>query len=367
MKYKRLGASGLFVSEYCLGTPGFVAEGSDGVRLKTAAQESPSRAILEAAIDRGVNFIDTADYYGLGQSEEIIGRVLGKRRRDVIIATKAGLRVGPSLMDAGLSRRHIIASVENSLKRLGSDWIDLFIVHRTDPYTPLEETLRALDDVVRAGKVRYIGYSNWPAWLAAKAIGLQRENGWARFIVAQMYYSLLGREIEQETIPFAQDAGIAIMAWSPLANGFLTGKYTRAEPHGHGGRLAHFTLGPLDREKGYAVVDVLREVADKHGASPAQVALAWTARQAAVASVLIGVSSLDQLKSNLPQRAVALDDRDLAQLDAVSAIPEGYPGWYNSMTEDPAFEKALLGQFDPAATPIGMDAYPRFYLGKDQN
>lgn len=367
MKYNRLGASGLFVSEYCLGTPGFVAQVPDGVSLKTVAEEGPARAILEAALDRGVNFIDTADYYGLGQSEECIGRILGARRQDVVIATKAGLRVGQSLMDAGLSRRHLVASVEGSLKRLGSDWIDLFIVHRIDPYTPLEETLSTLDDVVRSGKVRYIGYSNWAAWLAAKAVGIQRQNGWTPFTVAQLYYSLLGREIEHETVPFVEDAGISIMAWSPLANGFLTGKYSREDPSGGGGRLAHFTLGPLDREKGYAIVEALREIGGKYDASPAQVALAWVAGRRAVASVLIGVSRLEQLEANFPTEPLSLSASDLATLEQLSQIPATYPGWYNDMTEDPAFSQALRGEYDPRTTPIGMDAYPRFYLGKDRS
>ncbi|QUT05767.1 aldo/keto reductase [Sphingobium phenoxybenzoativorans] len=365
MKYNRLGQSGLFVSEYCLGTPGFVSGGPDGVSLETVGSEERSRAILDAALDRGVNFIDTADYYGMGQSEDMIGRILGARRRDVVIATKAGLRVGRGLNDAGLSRRHLIASVEGSLKRLGTDWIDLFIVHRVDPYTPLEETLQALDDVVRQGKVRYIGYSNWPAWLASKAIMLQRHHGWARFIAAQMYYSLLGREIEHDSIALAEDAGIGIMAWSPLANGFLTGKYTGGDPTGGNGRLAHFTLGPLDRVKGDRVVGVLREIAKRRGATPAQIALAWVARQRAVASVLIGVSDLAQLQSNLPEPAPVLDDRDMGALEQASAIPAAYPGWYNAMMADDAAAHALEGRYDPATTPVGMDAYPRFYLGRE--
>lgn len=216
MHYKQLGNTGLLVSSYALGAPNL------GTPLPMMAvtphfNEAEGTKLINVALDHGINFIDTADLYCKGEAEEILGRAVGKRRKDVVISTKVGLRNDEAVTASGLSRRHIFMSVENSLRRLGTDWIDVYIVHKPDPFTPLEETLQALDDVVRSGKVRYIGYSNWPAWMAAKAVGLQRQHNWAQFRVAQLHYSLTGRELESQDIPFIEDAGIGLMAWSPLA------------------------------------------------------------------------------------------------------------------------------------------------------
>src|SRR5271167_2562054 len=263
MKYARLGNSGLIVSQYVwgaanIGTP--LPQFAVAPHLDEATTVNAARIALEG----GVNFFDTADLYSQGEAEEILGRALASRRKEVVISTKVGMRTSGSLLHTGLSRRHILASVDGSLRRLGTDWIDVYIAHRVDPHTPLEETLEALDQTVRAGKVRYLGYSNWPAWMAAKAVELQKKNGWARFVTAQMYYSLIGREIEYDTIPFCLDAGIGLMVWSPLARGYLTGKYTPDKAGAGGGRASHASFVPLDERKADLVVAALRTIAGKY-------------------------------------------------------------------------------------------------------
>ena len=355
MKYNRLGNSGLLVSEFCLGTPNFGSPpGADG---RFSFFDVPqSRSVLDMAIDRGVNFLDTADYYGNGVSEEVLGKALVGRRNDVVIATKIGLRVGNNLLQAGLSRRHIMMSVDACLSRLNTDWIDVLILHRTDPLTPLQETLSALDAVVQQGKARYIGYSNWPVWLAAKAVGIQERNGWARFTAAQMYYSLAGRELEHDTIPFLEDAGIGLMAWSPLASGLLTGKYTEEDPSGGGGRRAIFEMGPLDRYRAARIVDLLRSIAHERVCTPAHVALAWLSGRPALASILIGVSSIRQLESNLDGAGLALTVAERSALNEVSETPEPYPNWYSTLMTDIVVKKALSGS-DPSEDGIRYNAF----------
>jgi aryl-alcohol dehydrogenase-like predicted oxidoreductase len=246
-----------------------------------------------------------------------------------------------ALIDQGLSRQHIMASVRASLKRLNTDYIDVYLVHRLDPYTPLEETLETLDDVVRQGMVRYIGFSNWPTWLAAKAVGLQREHSWAQFRAAEMYYSLVGRDLEHEMVPFVQDAGIGIMVWSPLAGGFLTGKYTREQPQGDGGRLTGFDIIPFDREHGYAVVEKLQEIAKQHKASPAQVALAWLLSRSYITSLLIGASKISQLNDNLGATSLTLSADEIATLDKLTEPQAIYPNWFNASVYDAQVRNAL--------------------------
>jgi aryl-alcohol dehydrogenase-like predicted oxidoreductase len=292
-------------------------------------------------LDAGVNFFNTADVYTEGQAETILGQALGKRRKDAIVATKVGFRTGPALGDQGLSRHHILAAADASLKRLGTDYIDVYLVHRVDRNTPIEETLEALDTLVQSGKVRYIGYSNWPAWMSANARGIQERRGLARFQAAEMYYSLVGRDLEHEVVPFTQDAGIGIMVWSPLAGGFLTGKYTRENPAGDGGRLNGFDLLPYDREHGHAVVDHLRSVAQAHAATPAQVALAWVLSKPFVSSVLMGSSKMSQLEDNLAAAQVHLAAEEVAELDRLSAPPVQYPGWFINRVVDEQVKKAL--------------------------
>ena len=274
----------------------------------------------------------------------MLGKSLGARRKQAIIATKVGFRTGKGMNDQGLSRHHILDSADGSLKRLGTDYIDLYLVHRVDKLTPIEETLRALDDLVRQGKVRYIGYSNWPAWMTAKAVEIQRREGWARFCAAEMYYSLVGRDLEHDIIPMAADAGIGLMIWSPLAGGFLSGKYSRENPQGDGGRLNSFDFLPYDKEKGYAIVDVLKEIAASHKATPAQVSIAWLLAKKRVSSVLIGANKMAQLEDNLAAANVKLTAEEVSRLDEVSAPSIPYPQWFVERTADVVAAKGLKGE-----------------------
>jgi aryl-alcohol dehydrogenase-like predicted oxidoreductase len=343
MQYTRLGNTGLIVSRMAFGSMTFGSgEGAFGSVYKV--DQAGANNLVARALDAGINFFNTADAYANGQSEEMLGQALGKRRREVVIASKVGNRMSDVLIDQGLSRQHLLASVQGSLKRLGSDYLDLYLVHRLDPYTPLEETLEALNYVVQQGMVRYLGFSNWPAWLAAKAIGLQREHGWAQFRVAEMYYSLVGRDLEHEVVPFAQDAGVGITVWSPLAGGFLSGKYTRKNPGGDGGRLTGFDLIPFDREHGYDVVDRLREIGEQHSASPAQVALAWLLSRPHVASILVGASKIEQLDNNIGAAQLELSPDELSALDKLTEPTAPYPNWFNANIYDAPVRDALKNQ-----------------------
>ncbi|QBD80298.1 aldo/keto reductase [Ktedonosporobacter rubrisoli] len=340
MQYTRLGNTGLIVSKFALGCMTFGSgEGALGSVYKV--NQETANKLVERALEAGVNFFNTADAYADGQSEVMLGKALGKRRQDVVIATKVGNRMSEALIDQGLSRQHILASVQGSLKRLNTDYIDVYLVHRLDPYTPLEETLEALDTVVKQGMVRYIGFSNWPAWLAARAVGLQHEHHWAQFRAAEMYYSLVGRDLEHEIVPFVEDAGIGIMVWSPLASGFLSGKYTRENPGGNGGRLTGFDIIPFDRERGYDVVERLREIGGQHNASPAQVALAWLLSRPSVTSILIGASKMSQLQDNLGAASLSLSVDELAELDKLTEPRAIYPNWFNATIYDAQARAAL--------------------------
>src|SRR3984885_14146560 len=305
MQYTRMGDTGLIVSRLAFGAMTFGS--SDGI-FATVAKVGDGLAdeLVNKALDAGVNFFNSADVYTEGQSEQMLGKALGSLRKDVVIATKTGFRSGPALINQGLSRQHILAAAEGSLRRLGTDYIDVYLVHRFDPYTPVEETVEALDTLVRQGKVRYVGFSNWPAWLAATAVGLQKKNNYARFRAAEVYSSLVRRDVEYDIVPFLENAGIGMMVWSPLAGGFLTGKYTRENPQGDGGRLTGFDMLPYDREKGHTVVDKLREIAKAHNASPAQIALAWLLRKKGVTSILVGANKMAQLEDNLAAANVQL-------------------------------------------------------------
>jgi aryl-alcohol dehydrogenase-like predicted oxidoreductase len=341
MQYTRLGDTGLIVSRMALGAMTFGSAQGGAFASIYKVDQAGADALVGRALDAGVNFFNTADAYAEGASEEMLGRALGARRRDVVIATKVGNRTGEALVHQGLSRHHVLAEAEQSLRRLGTDYIDVYLVHRLDPYTPLEETLEALHALVAAGKVRYVGFSNWPAWLAAKAVGLQREHGWARFRAAEAYYSLVGRDLEHEVVPFAEDAGVGIMVWSPLAGGFLSGKYTRENPGGDGGRLTGFDFLPFDRERGYDVVERLRGIGGAHGATPAQVALAWLLSRPHVASVLVGASRVQQLDDNLHAATITLAAGELAELDALTAPAPVYPAWFNEKVFDAPVRDAV--------------------------
>lgn len=338
MHYSRLGDSGLVVSKLAFGTMTF-GDAWDGPLA--ALDGSDARSLVAQALDLGINFFDTADVYHKGQSETMLGEALGSRRGDAIIATKVGMRADPRLCEAGLSARHIHRSIDSSLTRLGTDWVDLFICHRTDPLTPLEETLQALDTLVRSGKARYIGFSNWPAWLAAKAIAMQRANGLARFVCGQMYYSLLARDIEDDYVPMALDAGVGTMAWSPLSSGFLSGKYTRHDPAGQGGRLNSMDLLPFDRDRGYDIVDALGDIARARDVAVAAVALAWVLGRRSVSSAILGFASQAQFSANVAAAELVLDENELAALDRVSAAPSPYPANFLARFETDARIKAV--------------------------
>ena len=342
MQYARLGQTGLVVSKLALGTMTF---GSAADRPAFAAiykhDQAAADELVAQALDAGINHFNSADIYASGGSETILGRALGARRRGAVISTKVGNRVGQGLLQAGLSRRHILAAAEASLKRLGTDYIDVYLAHRTDPHTPLEETLEAFDALVRQGKVRYVGFSNWPAWMAATAVGIQHRRGYEPFRAAEMYYSLVGRDVEAEIVPWAGQAGCGVIVWSPLAGGFLSGKYSREDPGGGGGRLTAFDMIPFDREQGYLIVEALKAVAGRHEAAPAAVALAWLMQRPGVSSVLVGASSGDQLSANLAAAELVLTEEDSTQLDQVSALAPRYPGWFAPLVRDGQVAAAL--------------------------
>jgi len=296
--------------------------------------------MMGRALDVGINFFDTADAYSGGDSEAMLGQALRGRRNDVIIATKVGAGAGPPVTRGGLSRRHILWSVDQSLRRLGSDWIDVYICHREDALTPLAETLQALDDIVRAGKVRYLGFSNWSAWQASAALELQRAHGWAPFTHGQMYYSLLCRDIEHDVLPMLRRYQLGLTVWSPLSGGFLSGKYTRDNLDDPANRRGGIRFPPLDLEQAFRVVDLLRPIAAAHGASVAQVALAWVLRQPAVTSVLVGATTLRQLDDNLGAQSLQLDAAELPPVEAATAVAPRYPAWFVTMS-DQSIKNAL--------------------------
>lgn len=310
-----------------------------GAVYKTDAEAAD--ALVGQALDAGINFFDTADAYASGQSERILGETLRARRDEVVIATKVGFRTGAPLSQAGLSRRHILWSVDQSLKRLGTDWIDTYIVHKEDPHTPLEETLLALDAVVRSGKVRYIGFSNWSAWKVAAALEIQKANGLAPFTHGQMHYSLLGRDVERDVIPMMQRYGLGLTVWSPLASGFLSGKYTRENLGDPDNRYSGFDILPFDKEQGFKLVERMRGIADHHGASVAQVAIAWLLSKKAVTSVLLGASKPHQLKDNLGSADLVLTQAEISVLDAETVPAPVYPNWFIDNLVDQPMTQAL--------------------------
>lgn len=325
MKYSALGNTGLYVSQLALGAMTFGEQDQFFAGFIGATGQELATKMVDMALDAGINLFDTANGYSFGQSEVMLGKALGKRRKDNLIATKVYFPFDKEPNSLGISRLAIMREVENSLKRLGTDYIDLYQVHHFDDTTPLEETMRALDDVVRQGKVRYIGLSNFAAWQIAKADGIARLLGTERFCSVQAYYSLAGRELEREIIPAALDLGLGILVWSPLAGGFLTGKYTEK---GDGeGRRKVAGQPPVDVERGSRIVEVLREIAGAHNASLAQIALAWLLRKKGVTSVIVGARKEEQLADNLKAADMVLSDEEMTRLDEVSSIPPEYPHW----------------------------------------
>lgn len=329
MRYKTLGGTGLLVSEICLGTMTFGGRGGFWPAIGNLDQASAD-AIVARALDAGVNFVDTADVYSEGLSEEITGRAIansGRRRSEVVLATKAFGVVGSGPNDRGASRGHIMDAIKASLKRLGTDYVDLYQIHALDAVTPIEETVRALDDLVRQGHVRYVGVSNWSAWTLMKALGIADRQGWARSVTLQAYYTIAGRDLEREIAPLLQAEKLGLMVWSPLAGGLLSGKYDRDGNGPAGSRRASFDFPPVSRDRAFACIDAMREVAAAHGVSVAQIALAWVLQRPFVMSVIIGAKTVEQLDDNLAATEVTLAPAELELLDQVSALPAEYPGW----------------------------------------
>lgn len=342
MQYVRLGNTGLIVSRLAFGVMTF-GKNNPSSPFATVAKTPQQEAdrMIGRCLDAGINFFDTADVYTSGDTEKFLGAALAARRKDVIISTKAGFRSGDALIHAGASYQHLLAAVEGSLRRLQTDYVDLLSVHTFDPHTPAEETARALENLVQRGLVRYVGYSNWTAWQAAKFLGIQKLHNYSPLVAAQMYYSLVGRDLEHEVVPFCRDAGIGIVVWSPLAGGFLTGRYTRHDPSGGGGRISGFDFLPHDKEKGYQLIDKMKSIAAGHNASVAQVALAWLLAKPHVSSILLGASKSAQLEDNLGSLNVHLSDAEMQELDDFTAPPELYPNWFQARTLDGPVTEAL--------------------------
>lgn len=328
MRMRKLGESGLFVSEMCFGAMTF--GGTDGLwgQVGKLGQDDAD-ALVRTALDAGINLFDTANVYAEGRSEEILGRSfrnLGVAREDVVIATKVASAMGNGPNARGASRRHVLDQCRASLARLGVGHIDLYQIHAFDPATPIEETLEALDTLVRAGDVRYVGLSNWAAWQIMKAIGIARARTLAPITSLQAYYTLVGRDLEREIVPLLRSERVGLMVWSPLAGGYLTGKYSGGG-NGEGGRQTELDFPPIDRVRGERLITVMRDIAQKHGRSPAQIAIAWLLAQPVVSTVIIGAKRTEQLLENVRAADIVLDDTDIAELDSVSRLPSEYPGW----------------------------------------
>jgi aryl-alcohol dehydrogenase-like predicted oxidoreductase len=328
MKYNELGKTGVLVSELCLGTMTFGGKG-----YWEAIGQLPQNEvnqIVKTSLNGGINFIDTANGYSEGLSETMLGeslKSLGVNRQEVLIATKVRLRMGAGANQIGLSRLHIIDSVNDSLQRMQLSHIDLLYIHGVDPITPIEETMRGLEDVVRSGKVRYIGISNHPAWMVIKANSYAEKIGWTKFVASQNYYSIAGRDIEREIVPMALSENISVMPWSPLAGGFLSGKYTRDISLAGNSRRDTFDFPPINKEKAYDIIDVMKEIAAQHGVSVAAVALKWVINQPSVTSTIIGAKNLQQLNDNIAAVKLELTPDNLKLLNEASILSPEYPAW----------------------------------------
>lgn len=347
MRYKAVGRTGLFVSELCLGTMTFGQAGGRYAAASGVGQETVD-AILRRAVDDGINFVDTANVYASGQAEEIVGqslKTLGIARKDVVIATKFEHAMGTGPNDGGGSRAHIVEAVHASLRRLGTDHIDLYQMHGFGPATPAEETLRALDNLVRQGLVRYLGVSNWAAWQVATALGIADRIGTSRFQSYQGYYSLAGRDIEREVMPMLQEHGLGLIAFSPLAGGYLTGKYRNGA---NAGRRAIVPFLPVDDVRGSAVLTAMDGVAEAHGATHEAVALAWLRQRRGVASIIVGVKGVDQLDANLASLHITLTTEDMDVLGEAGGSAPEYPGWMLAQSSAARAELLRTGKL-PAA------------------
>lgn len=347
MRLKKFGRTGLFVSELCLGTMTFGGEGEFWGKIGTTQQADAER-LIGRALDAGINFIDTADVYSAGLSERITGQALKNLkvpRENVVVATKVYGETGTTAANSrGMSRYHIMDGVKASLERLQLDHIDLYQIHAFDPATPIEEAVRALDDLVRQGHVRYVGVSNWAAWQIMKAIGISERLGLARFESLQAYYTIASRDLERELVPMLQSEQLGLMVWSPLAGGLLSGKFGRHVPEdaAAGSRRAVFDFPPVNVERAYDCVEVMQDIAKAKDVSVAQIALAWLLHQKAVTSVIVGAKRIEQLDDNLAACQVELSADELAALDRVSALPSEYPGWM--FTRQGEMRRAQLAQ-----------------------
>jgi aryl-alcohol dehydrogenase-like predicted oxidoreductase len=329
MQYNQLGNTGLIVSDLCLGTMTFHGGSSFWKAIGTQDQATAD-SLIQASLEAGINFYDTADVYSEGESERTLGQSLKNlniARKDVVIATKVFGRTGPGRNDVGASRGHIMDAIDASLRRLQTDYIDLYQIHGNDSVTPVEETLRALDTLVRQGKVRYIGCSNWQAWRIAKSLGISEFKSLARFDTLQAYYSIAGRDLEREIVPLLEAEKVGLLVWSPLAGGLLSGKFTRENQKVEGTRRSEFDFPIVDKERTWRILDAIAPIAKAHNCSPARISLAWLLSKPVVTSVIIGAKSLDQLKDNLGAADLKLSPEEIKQLDEVSTLPLEYPGW----------------------------------------
>ncbi|MFP4329191.1 MAG: aldo/keto reductase [Spirochaetaceae bacterium] len=345
MKYRRLGNTGLIVSEIALGTMQFGRKMNMGNLDQTETNE-----LIAFALDKGVNFIDTADVYSLGQSEEFVGKAIKGNREELVLASKCRLPMSDNFNRSGATRVNIMRGIESSLRRLQTDYLDLYQIHGWDSNTPLEETLRALDDLVRQGKVRYIGLSNYLSWQATTALWLQEKLNLHRYATAQMYYSLVGRGLEHDFQSMAEYHNLGILVWSPLAGGFLSGKYTRENPAPEGTRFAEAgNFVPFDHEIGFNVVDTLKKISAAHGCSPARVALAWLLSRPAISAVIAAARKKEHLEDNLEASELELSREELDELDRVSDPGTPYPLW-------------MVKQLDEAEDPRPKALYPERYV-----
>lgn len=331
MKMRFLGKTGVKVSELCFGTMTF--GGRSFFKYVGQLGQKEANTLVDMSLEAGINFFDTADVYSQGLSEEMLGKALGKRRKGIILATKVRGKMGPGPNDVGLSRHHIIEACNASLKRLGTDYIDLYQVHNFDPDTPQEETMRALDDLVRQGKVRYIGCSNYSGWQLMKAMAISDKRGWERFVTLQALYSLLARDLENEMVPLCLDQGMGILVWSPLSGGFLSGKYRRGKPKPKGTRLTapQPRFLQLDEEKGFDIVEELNKIAKVHNATVAQAALNYLLAKEGVSSVIIGARTPEQLADNLKTTDWEMSVEEVSRLDEMSQPVPVYPYWMQAM------------------------------------
>jgi len=329
MKYKTLGDTGLLVSQLCFGAMTFHG-GSGLFKMVGETNQGEADELVRACINHGINFFDTADVYSEGHSEEMLGQALknaGIVRKDVVIATKCYARVGPGYNDIGSSRKHILESVDASLRRLQTDYIDLYQIHACDFTTPVEETLRALDALVNQGKVRYVGCSNWPAWRLQRALDISEFKNWARFDTLQAYYSIAGRDLERELVPLMETSKTGLLVWSPLAGGLLSGKFSRDNQKPAKSRRSEFDFPLVDKERTWRIIDAMNPIANQHDCSVARIALAWLLAKPVVTSVIIGARNSQQLEDNCRSVDITLTPEQLKALDQVSELPPEYPGW----------------------------------------